>query len=113
MTATTALLPSEFSDLEPFAQDWCLATETERFAKRMSSEMDELQTFYDAALPRLDAAREYLDKLDIHDLPDDALNLLNLLFSLIVISFSVELWRQPNVPDTGAAEVIAWLEAPL
>ena len=34
------LLPSEFSDLEPFAEKWCLATEPERWAQRMSSTMD-------------------------------------------------------------------------
>jgi len=28
----TTLLPSEFSDLEPFAAKWCLATERERYA---------------------------------------------------------------------------------
>ena len=113
MTAPTALLPSAFSDLEPFAPTWCLGTETERFSKRMSSTMEEMQAFYDAAFPRLDDAREYLDKMDLHDLPEDATNLMNLLFSLIMVSFPVELWRQPHVPDTGAADIDCWLEAPL
>ena len=30
---------------------------------------------------------------------------MNLLFSLIQISFSVELWRQARIPDTGAADI--------
>ena len=47
-------LPPEFADLEPFA-DWCLETEAERYAKRLASSMDELQAFYDAAFPRLEA----------------------------------------------------------
>ena len=34
---TQSLLPPEFADLEPFAADWCLPTERERFAKRMST----------------------------------------------------------------------------
>ena len=29
---TGSVLPPEFSDLEPFAAKWCLATESERFA---------------------------------------------------------------------------------
>ena len=49
----TTVLPSEFADLEPFA-DWCLTTEAERYAKRLASSMDELQSFYDAAFPRLE-----------------------------------------------------------
>ena len=48
-------LPPAFADLEPFTQ-WALPTEHERFAKRLASSMDELQAFYDAALPRLDDA---------------------------------------------------------
>ena len=48
-------LPAEFADLEPFA-DWCLETEAERYAKRLASTMDELQAFYDAAFPRLEAS---------------------------------------------------------
>ena len=50
--ARMTVLPEQFADLEPFA-DWCLATEAERYAKRLASSMDELQTFYDAAFPRL------------------------------------------------------------
>ena len=56
MTAT--LLPPEFSDLEPFAGTWCLATESERRERRMSSTMPQLQAFYDAGSPRL---RDALD----------------------------------------------------
>ena len=37
-----ALLPGEFSDLEPFAERWCLATEQQRWAQRMASSMEEL-----------------------------------------------------------------------
>ena len=62
----TTTLPPEFADLEPFA-DWCLATEAERYAKRLASSMDEMQTFYDAAFPRLEAVLAYLDELDLDD----------------------------------------------
>jgi hypothetical protein len=110
---TTTMLPSEFSDLEPFAPTWCLDTETERFNKRSACTMDDMQPFYDAAMARLDEARAYLDTKDLSELDEQDANLMNLLFSLIQISFSVELWRQPRVPDTGAADIICWLEAPL
>ena len=48
MDATVA---ERFSDLEPFADTWCLATERERFAARLASTMDEMQALYDAAMP--------------------------------------------------------------
>jgi hypothetical protein len=97
------MLPAEFSDLEPFAEKWCLPTERERFAARVSSSMDELQAFYDAAFPRADEAIEYCDKFPLDDMPHDAERLLQLLYSLVMVSFPVEAWRQPHIPDSGAA----------
>ena len=104
------LLPAEFSDLEPFAKEWCLATEPERYAKRLASTMQEMQTFYDAIFPRAEAAIVYLEKFPLDDLPEDALRLLHLLYSLILVSFAVEIWRQPYIPDTGTAQFELKLE---
>ena len=99
-----ALLPAEFSDLERFAQDWCLDSEPERYAKRLASTMDEIQKFYDAVMPRAEEAIRYLEKFPLSDLPEDAFRLLKLLYSLILMSFPVEIWRQPNIPDTARAQ---------
>jgi hypothetical protein len=98
-----ALLPAEFSELEPFAKTWCLATEGERFAQRLASSMDEMQAFYDAFCPRAEEAIAYCEKLPLDDMPEDAQRLMQLLYSLIMVSFPVESWRQPHVPDSGAA----------
>ena len=98
-----ALLPPEFSALERFAKDWCLASEPERYAKRLASSMDEIQAFYDALFPRAQEVIAYLEKFPLHELPDDARRLLHLLYSLILVSFPVEIWRQPYLPDTGTS----------
>src|SRR3954471_20915082 len=103
-TGTTATLPGQFSDLEPFAA-WALEHERDRYAKRLASTMDELQAFYDAAFPRLDVAMTYLDQFELNALPDDAARLLWLCYSLVNASFPVEVWRQPRVPDSGAASL--------
>ena len=97
------MLPSEFSDLEPFAATWCLATEHDRYAKRLGSTMEEMQPFYDATFPRVEAAKQYLDTFPLDALSEDATNLLHLLYSFISVSFAVECWKQPHVPDSGAA----------
>ena len=94
--------PAPFADLEPYA-DWALETEAERYAKRLGSSMDEIQAFYDAVFPRLEEATTYLDALDLNALPEDAGRLLWLMYSLVNASFPVEVWRQPRVPDSGAA----------
>ena len=105
----TNVLPTDFADLEPFT-DWCLATEAERYAKRLSSSMDQMQEFYEAAFPRLDAAMAYLDSFELDSLPDDAGQLLLLCYSTINVSFPIEVWRQARVPDSGAASMDAVLE---
>ena len=106
----SALLPPEFSDLEPFAQKWSLASEPERFAARLASTMEEMQAFYDAVTPRAEAAFGHLDRYALDDLPDDALNLLHLLYSMVMVSFPVEVWRQPRIPDSGATRFDCFLE---
>jgi hypothetical protein len=107
--ATTSVLPPEFADLEPFG-DWALQGERARYDKRIASTMDELQAFYDAAFPRTDAALEYLDQFSVDDLPEDAKRLLWLYCALVTVSFPVEAWRQPRVPDSGASSIDAVLE---
>ncbi|MFC4376259.1 hypothetical protein ACFO5K_19355 [Nocardia halotolerans] len=97
------MLPAEFDDLEPFAADWCLATEPERYAKRLACSMDEMQALYDAAFPRIEDAIAYCDKFEWDDLPEDARSLFHLMQSLVMVSFPVEVWSQPRVPDSGAA----------
>ncbi|ABW12395.1 conserved hypothetical protein [Parafrankia sp. EAN1pec] len=97
------LLPAEFADLEPFAVKWCLPTEHERYNTRLASSMDELQALYDAITPRYEEAVTHLETLPFDALPDDATNLLHLIYSLIQASFPVEVWHQPKVPDTGSS----------
>jgi hypothetical protein len=98
-----ALLPPEFAELEPFAPTWCLPTERERFAQRMATPMADQQAFYDAFFPRAEEAIAYCDRFPLDDLPEDAERLLQLIYSLIMVSFPVEAWRQPHIPDSGAA----------
>jgi hypothetical protein len=98
-----ARLPAPFADLEPFAEKWARPSEPERYTTRLASTMDEMQAFYDAVVPRAGDAMAYLETLPFDALPDDATNLLHLLYSMIQVSFPVEVWRQPKVPDTGSA----------
>ena len=99
--AQATKLPSEFADLEPFLA-WDLATEPERYAKRLASSMAEMQAFYDAAFGRLEDVIAYCDRFELDDLPDDAKTLMHMMQSLVNVSFPVEAWKQPKVPDSGA-----------
>ena len=101
---TAPILPAAFADLEPFA-DWVLPSEADRYAKRIASTMDELQAFYDAAFPRLENSTDYLKGVALEGISDEDRNLLWLFESLVTVSFPVEVWRQPRVPDSGASSI--------
>ena len=97
-----AKLPPEFCDLEPFS-DWCLPTEAQRYDKRLNTSMTEMQAFYDAITPRAEEAIAFCDKFSLDDLPEDVENLMHLLYSMIMVSFPIECWKQPRIPDSGAS----------
>lgn len=97
-------LPAAFAELEPFAA-WALPSEADRYAKRLQSSMDELQTFYDAAFPRLEDGAEYLKGVALDGISDEDRSLLHLFEALVTVSFPVEVWRQPRVPDSGASSI--------
>jgi hypothetical protein len=97
-------LPADFQALEPYL-DWDLPGEPERYAKRLESTMDELQEFYDVAFPLLEPALAHLDDFPLDELPEAERSLAHILQALITISFPVEAWRQPRVPDSGAAYI--------
>jgi hypothetical protein len=78
------MLPAEFAALEPYG-DWALATEPERYAKRLASTMPQMQAFYDAAFPLLEPALAHLDGFALPDLPEAERHLLHLMQSLVMV----------------------------
>ena len=101
--------PAQFSDLEPFVE-WAIAGEGERYDKRLSSTMAELQSFYDAALPRLEDAASYLADVSLDGISEEDKRLLWLFASLVTVSFPIEVWRQPKVPDSGSTLMVPVVE---
>lgn len=100
------MLPSAFAELEDYAQTWCLATETERWNARVNASMPQLRDFYDAFFPRLEEAIDYCDKFPLDNVPEDALNLLHMIYSLIMVAMAVEIMHQPAPVDAADAVMI-------
>lgn len=96
-------LPPAFSDLAPFVAEWALPTRAQRYEARLSKPFDELVMFYDAVAPRAEEAISYLNGLDIDDLSNDASTLLHMLYSMILVSYAVNVFKQNRIPDSGAA----------
>ena len=100
------MLPSAFAELEDYAQIWCLATETERWNARVNASMPQLRDFYDAFFPRLEEAIDYCDKFPLDNVPEDALNLLHMIYSLIMVAMAVDIMHQPAPVDAADAVMI-------
>ncbi len=99
------LLPAGFEEFEDFARTWSLSTESERYARRLASSMPELHAFYDAFFPRLEDAIAYCDKYRLDELPDDAIRLLWLVYSLVMVAMAIEIFQQPKPVDSADAEL--------
>ena len=102
---TETRLPSAFAELEPYAEKWCLATEAERWNMRTATPMLTMREFYDAFAPRLEEAIDYCDKFPLDDVPDDALNLLHLIYSMIMVSMAIEVFGQQKPTDSADAVI--------
>jgi hypothetical protein len=93
MSKTAARLPEGFAALEPFVDDWAIATSAARAARRDDSSAAEQQHFYDGAREYLEPALALLDAkpLDEHDAKER--RLLDLMMTLAHISIAVEVQR--------------------
>lgn len=100
---TERQLPEGFSALERWVDDWALATRAERYAARLNRPYDELVAFYDGIAPHAERAIAHLDGLDIDNLGPEATRLMHMLFSMILVSYAVNIFKQNRIPDSGAA----------
>ena len=104
-----ATFPAAFAELEPFA-DWAIQSEMARYQKRVSSSMQDLQAFYDVAFPLLEQGTDYLKNVPLDGIGEQDKRLLWLFCALVTVSFPVEVWRQPKVPDSGSSSFDAVVE---
>ena len=93
-----ALLPSEFAELEPFADD---VVPGDR-ARALGGADVELHGRPAGVLRRHPPPGRRGDRLlrqvPLDDMPDDAVNLLRLVYSFVIVSFPVELWAPAVCP---------------
>ncbi len=77
--------------------DWSLVTMAERSARRSSSTMQEIEAFYAAMLPRMEAVLGYLADVSADDEAPENLRLLDLTKSLAEVAPAVELFFEPTI----------------
>jgi hypothetical protein len=90
--------PEPFADLAHYLV-WSLPTERERSAKRQASTMAEINAFYQAMLPRMEAVLSYLAQYPLEHIPPDVQRLFYLALALAEIAPAVENYGQPSVVE--------------
>ncbi|MGE4410009.1 MAG: hypothetical protein AB7D33_05500 [Sphingobium sp.] len=95
---TTTTLPDNFSDLAPFI-GWALPSADERQTKRRTSSREELKSFYDAVLSRIEEILTLVDAYPLGTLPEELRPLYYLSLSLAEVAPHIELYGGvPGVP---------------
>ena len=96
-----AELPAGFEALEAWCAGWAHPTQNARWDKRLASNREELQAFYDALLPDLERILDHVDRFPLGELPPDSARLFSLALMHAEIAPNVELYGgDPNVPHS-------------
>ena len=97
---TSQLLPDQFSELNQYIDRWDNRGMADQYAARVNSTMEEMQGFYDAVKARIPEIREYLDSKEFSEYSEGDRILGNLVFAWVPVAESVEVFKQPTVPDS-------------
>lgn len=87
-------LPEGFENLEPYI-DWSLASERDRIAKRVASQMEDIIEFHGAVSKQLEAIIVFLNQYPYDDLPEDGQRLCDMALSLVEVAPLVEMYKDP------------------
>lgn len=90
----------KISGLENHLAAWGLPSTEKRLAKRLSSDMEEIRSFYDAMLPRLPEFIEYLNQFPLNAIPEDAHQLAWASLAMCEIDNAINKWHHTTL-DTG------------
>ena len=98
---STTRLPERFAELEPFLEQWDLPDINSRYAARLSSSMNDMRAFNDAMVAHAEDIKSWLDGRGFDEYTAADRRLARLMFAYAVVAQSVEIYRQPAVPDAG------------
>ena len=95
---TAMTVPAGFEDLAQFSR-WALPTADQRTKARREASREDLKTFYDSVLPRVEAILDECDRFPLGDLPESHRGIYNIALSMAEIAPHVEFYGgDPGVP---------------
>ena len=102
-----SVLPKQFADLEALAAAWSIESDNECDRMPAGSSMEDMEAFYDAVFPRAHEILAYCDRFDVRNPPEEMRVLMSMLYSLIVVSSTVEAWKRARVSDSATRPAAA------
>lgn len=102
---SNSLLPEQFAGLVNQLH-FALPTQKERMRARGNSLMPELQKFYDAVSPQMDAIMTYLLDFpaDEKKLAPQELRLVHLAKAFMEVALAIEMYKAPDEPNVWSFE---------
>lgn len=86
---------SDFSDLNEFVAKWGLPTAHKRLARRTEATMGEIESFYQAIVPRLEDIISFLNQFPVDGIPQEFLPLAHTALAACEIDDAVNVWKSP------------------
>ena len=88
---------ADFSELQPYIERWGLVTAAERLQLRVDMNLDDLQEFYDAVSPHLQALIEHLNQHPINEIPESDKPLAYMALALCEVDDAIHMWKASNL----------------
>jgi hypothetical protein len=88
---------SDFSALRLFIERWGLPEASQRLRQRVEAELPELQDFYDAVSPELEAIILYLNQFPVAEIPEADIPLANMALALCEVDDAIHIWKAANL----------------
>ena len=96
-----SMLPKKFASLERFVDAWDLPDINSRYHQRLATPLEEMQQFNDAIVACAEEIKSYLDDKSFDEYTAADRRLARLMFSFSIVAQSVQIYKQPAVPDSG------------
>lgn len=87
----------KFSSLNAFIEEWALASEQQRFDKRVNMTEKQIKPFYDAIIGLMPDIMAYLKGKPVNPDNEEDKNLMYLALSCVEVSRIFEVWGQKDV----------------
>ncbi|NKB36042.1 MAG: hypothetical protein GKR93_02580 [Gammaproteobacteria bacterium] len=88
---------SDFDDLRPYIEHWGQAEANQRLRLRVEAELAELEEFYNALSPKLEAIIQYLNQYPVNKIPEADKPLANMLLALCEVDDAIHIWKSTNL----------------